>query len=462
MRNWSFRVKVGVYAALLTTSALVAGALVMLGTLYFHQLAGLDAEILENAEELVWDLGMFREGPLDPLEAIDAGHIPVTLRRHYLMVEGPGGKVVHQSENLRGVRLDVGMGRPETRRIHGQLCRVAAFEVPPYVVRIGMRQDMLQRYMRSLGVGFLTALPAVGLVVFFGGVWLARRTTAPLAELGDAAERINAGNPGERLPMPETRDEIAKLTEVLNRSFDRLHRSYDAAARFSADASHQLKTPLAILRAGLDHLSRETELTEAQAAEVAMLRHQTRRLNSLIGDLLLLAQADAGRMSVQAECLDLSELLDAAVDDLEVICAHDGIRQEKDIAGPLPVRADRRLMGMVLQNLIENAAKYTPAGGLIRVSAGADGGEGLVRIGNTSGAIPAAERAGVFERFRRGSAVGGAVAGHGLGLNIARELVRAHGGELVINDTAGDWVEFEFRLPLVAEGGALRVEGVGG
>jgi signal transduction histidine kinase len=448
MRSWSFRVKVGVYAALLTTSALVAGAVVMLITLYFHQVHELDDELQEDAEELVWDLGKFRDAPSDPSLPIHEEHIPVTLRGNYLIVEGPGGEVVYQSKNLRGAPLDVKVGHPETRRIRGKLCRVGAFEVAPYVVRIGLRQDMLQRYMKNLGIGLLTSLPVVGMVVFFGGVWLARRTTAPLAELGDAAERINAGNPEERLPLPPARDEIAKLTEVLNRSFDRLHRSYDAAARFSADASHQLKTPLAILRAGLDHLSRETVLTEAQAAEVATLRHQTRRLNSLIEDLLLLAQADAGRMNLQTETLDLSELLAAAVDDLEVLCADNGTRQEKDIRGPLPVRADRRLMGMVLQNLIENAAKYTPPGGLIRVGAGDEDGMAIVRVGNTGGNIPAAERAGIFERFRRGSSIGGAVAGHGLGLNIARELIRAHGGDLVINDSPDDWVEFEFRLPL--------------
>lgn len=448
MNAWPFRVKVGVYAALLTTSALVAGALVMLVTLYFHQIAELDEELHEDAEELVWDLGKFRDAPTDPSHPIKDEQIPVTLRGSYLIVEGPGGHVVHQSKNLRGHTLDVRIGQPETRRIRGKFCRVGAFEVAPYVVRIGLRQDMLQRYMKTLGIGLLTSLPVVGLVVFFGGVWLARRTTAPLAELGDAAERINAGNPEERLPLPPARDEIAKLTEVLNRSFDRLHRSYDAAARFSADASHQLKTPLAILRAGLDHLSRETVLTEAQAAEVATLRHQTRRLNSLIEDLLLLAQADAGRMNPQTETLDLAELLAAAVDDLEVLCADNGTRQEKDIRGPLPVRADRRLMGMVLQNLIENAAKYTPPGGLIRVRAADEGGMAIVKVGNTGGSIPAAERAGIFERFRRGSSIGGAVAGHGLGLNIARELIRAHGGDLVINDTPDDWVEFEFRLPL--------------
>jgi signal transduction histidine kinase len=448
MRAWSFRVKVGVYSALLTTSALMAGAAVMLVALYFHELGEIDSEIRDDAEELVWDLGKFRDVSSDTSAPIRDEHIPVTLSGCHLVVESPEGHVIYRSKNLNGENLEAKIGQPESRPIHGKLSRVGAFRIDPYVIRIGMRQQMLQRYLKNLGIGLVASLPVVALVVFFGGVWLARRTTAPLAELGDAAERINAGNPEERLPLPPARDEIAKLTEVLNRSFDRLHRSYDAAARFSADASHQLKTPLAILRAGLDHLSRETILTEAQAAEVASLRHQTRRLNSLIEDLLLLAQADAGRMNLQVETLDLSELLAAAVDDLEVLCSDGDIRQEKDITGPLPVSADRRLMGMVLQNLIENAAKYTPAGGLIRVSAGDEGGMAVVRVGNTGGTIPAAERSGIFERFRRGSSVGGAVAGHGLGLNIARELIRAHRGDLVINDTPEDWVEFEFRLPL--------------
>lgn len=447
MKRWSFKIKVGIYSALLTMAALIAGAAVMLVTLYFHQIAELDGELAEDAEELVWDLGKFRDAPADPLHPLDEGFIPIPLRSHYLIVEGPGGQVVYRSPNLRDVTLDAKPGSPVTRRIHGRICRVGVWNVDPYVVRIGARADMIQRFMKDLGTGFLTALPAVGLVVFFGGMWLARRTVAPLAELSEAAERISASNPDERLPVPAAKDEIAKLTEVLNRSFDRLRRSYEIAARFSADASHQLKTPLAILRAGLDHLSRATELNESQAAEVATLRQQTRRLTSLIDDLLLLAQADAGRMTPETEAMDLAELIRGALDDLDVLCADRQIGMQADIPEFLPVHADRRLMAMVMQNLVENAAKYTPASGLIRVTAGLDRDGVFVRIGNTGTSIPREERPRVFDRFRRGSSVGGNVSGHGLGLNIARELVRAHGGELALNDSGDDWVEFEFHLP---------------
>lgn len=447
MRNWSLKVKVGVYAAFLTMAALIAGVGVMMVTLYFHQIANLDKDLQEDASELVWDLNNFRDAPADPGQPLSAEFIPVPLRDHYLIVEGPGGKVVYQSANLQGNLLPGDVGAVRTVRLLGSLCRVGAWREGPYLVRIGARVSMIERFMRDLGLGFATALPVVGLVVYIGGVWLARRTVAPMAELSAAAERISARNPRERLPVPAARDEIATLTEVLNRSFDRLQRSYEVATRFSADASHQLKTPVAILRAGLDHLSRAADLSEAHGAEVAMLRQQTRRLNSLIEDLLLLAQADAGRMLLEREEFDLKELIQAAVDDLQALVAGKAIALEEHLPASIPVRADRRLLAMVFQNLVENAAKYTQPGGLVKVSAVMRANEVAVTIANTGKDIPEADRKHIFERFRRGADTGEIISGHGLGLNIARELARAHGGDLLLNHTPSGWIEFELRFP---------------
>jgi len=447
MKHWSFKVKVGVYAALLTMTALVAGGSVMMVTLYFYQISELDKSLAEEASELVWDLKNFRDAPKDPRQPLGEDFIPVPLRDHYLMVEGPGGQVVYHSANLRGIRLAVDLGKTRTVDLFGAPCRVGAWKEGPYLVRIGAEVSMIERLMKDIGIGFVTALPAVGLVVFFGGMWLGRRTVAPVAELSAAAERISASNPRERLPMPVTQDEIAKLTEVLNRSFDRLQTSYEVATRFSADASHQLKTPVAILRAGLDHLSRATDLTEAQAAEVSTLRQQTRRLTSLIEDLLLLAQADAGRMFLEKEAMDLVSLIQAAVDDLQVLAAGKGITVEERLPSALPVMADRRLLAMVLQNLTENAAKYTPEGGVIRIIGSREADEVVVRIANTGRKIAEDDREQIFERFHRGKETGGDVRGQGLGLNIVRELLRAHGGEVRLIDSLPGWIEFEFRLP---------------
>lgn len=448
MKRLSFKMKVGVYAALLTMAALIAGVCVMLLTLYVHQVAELDEELAEDASELVWDLKNFRDAPQDPSHPITEDFIPVPLRDHYLVVEGPDGSPVFQSANLKGQRLDqAAIGEMVSVRIFGRMCRVGAWKEGPYVVRIGAKVSMIERFMKNLGIGFATALPAVGLVVFFGGLWLGRRTVAPVAELSAAAARVSTSNPGERLPLPGTNDEIEKLTEVLNRTFDRLQGSYEAVARFSADASHQLKTPITILRAGLDHLSRNGDLTESQSREVAMLLQQTRRLTSLIEDLLLLAQADAGRMALEPETMDLSTLVLGASDDLQTLVADRGIEVELDVTPDLSVRADRRMVAMALQNLVENAAKYTPEGGRIRVSTSTANGSAVVTIGNTGHPISDTDKELLFERFRRGSETGGHVRGHGLGLNIARELIRAHGGEIRLKSSEAGWIEFECRLP---------------
>ncbi len=447
MKRLSLKVKVGVYAALLTMAALFAGVVVMMATLYFYQISAIDDDLKGDAEELVWDIKNFRDAPKNPREVLDERFIPLDMREHYLVIEGPEGQILYQSANLKGREFRVEIGQNRTMNVAGHTARAGAWRVESYLVRVGARLNVIERLQKDLGVAFAAGLPVVGLVVFFGGLWLGRRAVAPVAELSSAAERISASNPGERLPLPAANDEIAKLTEVLNRSFDRLQASYEVASRFSADASHQLKTPVTILRAGLDHLSRATDLSEAQVKEVALLRQQTRRLTSLIEDLLLLAQADAGRVFLERESLDLRSLIQAAMDDLEVLVDGKGIKLEESLPAPLPVMADRRLVGMVLQNLVENAAKYTADGGSIRIAAIHEAGWQVVRIANTGAGISAEDRELIFERFRRGAAVGGGVRGHGLGLNIARELLRAHGGELSLNPSEPGWIEFEIRLP---------------
>jgi signal transduction histidine kinase len=451
MKNWSLKVKVGVYAALLTMAALFAGVVVMMVTLYFYQISQIDRDLNGDAEELVWDIKNFRDAPADPRGLLSEKFIPVDMRDYFLIIEGAEGQVLYRSSNLGGASLSCEVGKSQTIRFQGGDLRVGAWRVDPYLVRVGSRLNVVERFQKDLGIGFAAGLPAVGLVVFFGGLWLGRRAVAPVAALVSAAERIGADHPEERLPMPAAHDEIAKLTEVLNRSFDRLQASYEIATRFSADASHQLKTPVTILRAGLDHLSNATDLSEAQLEEVSLLRQQTRRLNSLINDLLLLAQADAGRVLLAVEPIDLKSLIQGAADDLQTLVEGKGITVNENLPDSFLVTADRRLVAIVLQNLVENAAKYTDDGGSIQITGVRESGWAIARISNTGQPISPEDQSVIFERFRRGSSVGGEIRGHGLGLNIARELVRAHGGELRLNPTKPGWIEFEFRLPATGQ-----------
>jgi signal transduction histidine kinase len=447
MRRWSLKVKVGFYATLLTVVALVVGSAVMMWTLYFYQVSKLDAELQNDAQELVRDLQNFRDGPTDSSTLLSEHLIPMDMRDDYLVIEGMNGKVLYRSENLNGASLAGVSGQTATIQFSGDSVRVGVWQVGPYLMRIGAKLDMIQQFQKDLAIGLAAALPVVGLVVFFGGLCLGRRATSPVANLSAAAEKISTKNPTERLPLPLAEDEIFTLTEVLNHSFDRLQDSYKIAMRFSADASHQLKTPVAILRAGLDHLSRATDLSEAQSAEVSILRQQTRRLTSLIEDLLLLAQADAGRMSLEIIDIDLRILIQSASEDLQALVEDKHITVEENLADSLRVHADRRSVTIVLQNLIENAAKYTPPNGMVHLSGFHEPGWLVFRIANTGTDIPEQEREQIFERFHRGTSVGGSVRGYGLGLNIAKELIAAHGGSIRLNSSSPGWIEFEFRLP---------------
>jgi len=294
----------------------------------------------------------------------------------------------------------------------------------------------------------LMVAPVMGVLVFGVGWLLGNRALRPVAALSAAAERIDASNPEARLPLLDASSEIAAMTEVLNRSFDRLQRAYASAARFSADASHQLRTPLAVMRAGLDGLMAQPGLPAGVAVELEGLMKQTRRLTTLTSDLLLLAQIDAGRLKLEPAVIDLAELGRAVVDDLEVQAGARRLEVVSELPGMLSALGDARRVAIILQNLGENAVKYAGEGGRIVISGGC-GPDGVsVRVANTGAAIPEGHRAHLFDRFYR-AASGEDVKGHGLGLNIAQGLARAQNGELELVRSDGEWTEFALRLPAV-------------
>jgi signal transduction histidine kinase len=219
------------------------------------------------------------------------------------------------------------------------------------------------------------------------------------------------------------------------------------AARFSADASHQLKTPVAVLRAGLQELLARDDLTPHVRTEIATLFSESHRFTGMIEDLLLLSRMDAGRLTLDFEPVDVSYLVASWLDDLSVKEDELDVDIANDLPSPLFIAGERRYTWHILVNLLENARRYNRPGGRIRIDATLAAGRVQVRIGNTGKAIPVEAQAHIFERFHRAGA-SNVVPGHGLGLNLARELAWLHGGELNLVRSANDWTEFvvAFRL----------------
>lgn len=299
-----------------------------------------------------------------------------------------------------------------------------AHEVCVYpLADLASRQQQLQ--WRVLGGGGLLLLVALG-----ASLLVSRRLAEPVEKLAVDSVRNLEGRARAEAALEVTSEELQR------------------AARFSADASHQLKTPVAVLRAGLEelrgHASPDAELDQ----DVSSLIHQTYRLSGIIDDLLLLSRMDAGQLKLAFGNVNLSRLIEAAIDDLSAQPGAAEIEVETDFPSDLRIAGESRYVAIILQNLLENARKYNRPGGRIRLVA--SGGNGIVHvaIGNTGAPIPSPSQGRIFERFHRG-AVGENLPGYGLGLNLARELARLHQGTLRLVVSEGDWTEFEvqFRAP---------------
>jgi len=244
-------------------------------------------------------------------------------------------------------------------------------------------------------------------------------------------------------------------TRRLSAPVEKLAVDSERSARFSADASHQLKTPVTVLRAGLEELLARPHITPEECGELSALIHQTYRLSTLVDDLLLLSRMDSGRLKLDLAPVNLGELIAASVDDLGALPASEELAIEANVPDHLWIAGEKRYTAMILQNLLENARKYNRPGGRIRIVATTDGQTVALGLGNTGQTIAAAAQAHIFERFHRGG-FGENVPGYGLGLNLARELARIHGGELRLARSENDWTEFELRLPAAVPAGAVR------
>ena len=315
------------------------------------------------------------------------------------------------------------------KRLNPESAFPAVYEVCLYSLRNAMARQLQLRW-QILGAG--AALLLVGLVASH---LLAKRLSAPVAKLAVDSEENRARRKRVEAALATTHEELQRST------------------RFSADASHQLKTPVTVLRAGIEELLRRENLEPAVYDELSALHHQTYRLTGVIEDLLLLSRMDAGRLQIDFSPVNLTQLVEEWLEDLNALPDPLGLEVKTEVPSSLYIAGERRYTSLILQNLLENARKYNRRGGRIQVIARTDDGWAYLNVGNTGPAIPVEMQPHIFERFSRG-ANGEKIAGHGLGLNLARELVRLHGGELRLVVSAEGWTEFEVRFRLAQQSAA--------
>ncbi|MFY9558243.1 MAG: ATP-binding protein [Blastocatellia bacterium] len=319
-----------------------------------------------------------------------------------------------------------------------------------FFVVVGQSLRDVKRAQNQLLLLLAIANPVALLLASLGGLWLANKALRPVDRLTRAAERIGRGNLSERVEEPSAHDEIGRLAATFNQMIGRLEQAFERERRFAADASHELKTPLAVLRGDIEvTLRRERTPAEYERVLKSSLE-EIARLTSLTEDLLTLARSDSDESVLAIEPVELDRLAAEAREYIAPLAASAGVELTYDAPKtPVVVEGDQRRLTQLLVNLLDNAIKYTPAGGSTRLGLAVTDSSALIEVTDTGRGIPADALPHIFERFyRQTHPRDPRVTGFGLGLAISKWIVDAHGGSIEVASREGQGSRFTVRLPL--------------
>jgi len=299
---------------------------------------------------------------------------------------------------------------------------------------------------------FIGAIPIALLLASLGGYFLARKSLAPVAAMASQARGMSASNLQSRLEVSNGRDELGQLAMTFNQLLERLETAFEQQRRFMADASHELRTPVAILRG-------ETEVTLSQAERspdeyretLTILRDESQRLARIIEDLFTLTRADAGQYPLTLRDTYLDEIASEALVRARSLALPKSITLSSTIQPDLPIHADEALLAQMLLNLLDNAIKYSPHDSMVTLACRRDGDRYLISVSDNGPGIPLDLQPFIFDRFFRvdkaRSRSEGDSAGAGLGLSIARWIAEAHDGQLALTHSDSYGSTFGVTLP---------------
>jgi signal transduction histidine kinase len=445
MKRWPLRWKIALYAAVLGVFSTLAGAVTTWLIMHYWEVARFDRRLNTDAQELFRDIHNFAGGGAGQGNMFGDNLVPLALRNRLIEVRGADGDLLYHSPMLLTSVNDDGNEAIHTRTLAGERVRMGTFRENGLTAYVGADAREVDQIGGDILLGMLGAIPTVLIVVVLGGRWIARQALAPIDAIRQAAGEISVEHLDQRLPVPAASDEIAGLIGVLNSMLDRLQRSFEQSMRFSAEASHQLKTPLSVMRADIEALLTDPNTPGEQQERVEQLLHQTHQLTSIAEKLLLLARADAGRLELQRKPFNLSDLLDGVCDDARALADPHRLTVEAKMPPQILMEGDRPSVALILQNLVENAVKYNRPDGFICIEAEPTNGQVKVIVRNTGEPIPPDRIPHIFERFYR-ARIDGRIPGPGLGLSLASELTKAHGGSLDLVRSDSQWTEFRLLL----------------
>jgi heavy metal sensor kinase len=310
-------------------------------------------------------------------------------------------------------------------------------------------EDGLSELRRDLFAGVSLVL----LLASAGGYFLARKSLAPIASMNSQTQRVSAENLSARLDVTNSRDELGRLATTINDLLARLENSFKEQQRFIADASHELRTPLAVLRGETEVALGKTRTIDEYQQSLSLIQDEAERLSRIVEDLFILARQPINtRAALNKERVSLNDAVRDCARAAQVLAVRKGVRLKLETDSPsIALNGDKELIRRLILNLLDNAVKYTPAGGEISLALGRQNGSAEIVVRDTGIGIPEAAQPRVFDRFYRvDKARARAMGGAGLGLSIAQWIVEVHGGEITLASTPGEGSSFTVVLPVAS------------
>jgi heavy metal sensor kinase len=458
----SVRTRLTLWHAAMLASALIAFSLIVYSAAARSFYARQDEALRSTAETVASAYIQELEEEGSVAKANEVVLSQMVFPNRFVEVTDAEGRVIAQSSSLTNRPLIIPAATLAESNAHRigftsyEGLRVAVVPLSPDRTKqlgfavVAESLDVITDSLSSLRRNFYAGVPLILILASLGGYFLARKSLAPMALMNEQTRTITAGNLSSRLDVANPRDEVGRLATTINALLARLDAAFQEQQRFIADSSHELRTPVAVVRTEAEvALEREREPKEYQAS-LALIRDEAERLSRIVEDLFILARQPVATRGLMRGPVRLNSLVRECGRAAQVLAAKKGLRLDfQDSVAEVSLSGDDELLKRLFLNLLDNAVKYTPPGGEITMRLTTHNGDARITVNDTGVGIAAEDQPRVFDRFYRvDKARSRTVGGAGLGLSIARWIVEAHEGKLSLESKAGTGSTFTVELPL--------------
>ena len=466
LRPVKLRTKLALGYALLFAVLLGSG-----GTAVYHLMAlRLTTEADDNLVDHLaglWGYIQFRDGTPVVLHDPNNNYVTYFLReatRYYQLYDAESGALLLESDDSSIMRLALGVEQARELVRRPGIDRVVSEGVPlrfrsaifhsnghPYLLRVGVSVERDLHLIDELRSVLLILLPITTMIAIVGAWWMAGRSLQPLRALQRGASAISITQLDRKLPVRGANDELDALAESFNEVFARFQVGVQQIKNIAGYMAHELRTPITILRGEVEVELIQPDLPSKCRVHLESKMEEYEKLNQLINRFLLLTKAETGDIVLHKEPMILSELIDEIVNQIAPVASNAGVNLETEIDHSLRVAADSQWIERALLNLLDNALKFTPRGGTVRISLREYEGVATVEVADTGLGIKEKDLPNVFKYFYRGEGSLQPNPVGGLGLTLTKWIVEQHGGTIGVSSKVGVGSRFTFTLPLAAE-----------